>query len=205
MKDKAKVLLVSPYSAKRVGGIGTWTKIVLDYCGNSSDCEIITLNTSQGFPKRWSRINRFVYVFIGFLDSFFILIRLFWKMLLKCPSVVHYTSSAGNALYKDNIAIWIVKKLFHKKFVIHWHFGRIPAIFEEKKKEYYSFIKVCNSADISIVIDICSYNILRNNNIETVYIPNPIPIELQKEAGSLSDKDLKSSRKKGEVLFVFKT
>lgn len=202
MKDKLIILLVSPYSAKTVGGIGTWSKIVLDYSKEVDDCDVRFLNTVQGLPKRWAMNYRLAHIVIGLLDSFLILFRLFWRMLFLRPTVVHYTSSAGSALKKDLIAVWIVKKLFRKKFVVHWHFGRIPTIFAEKGKEYHLFVKVCNNCDISIPIDERSFKVLKDENITSVYIPNPIPVALQNEAEILSVSDVSANRKKGEVLFV---
>jgi len=197
-----RVLLVSPYSAKRVGGIGTWSKIILDYSKSCNDCDIRFLNTVQGLPKRWSMNNRIAHLLVGFLDSILIVIRLFFRMLVDRPDVVHYTSSAGSALRKDLIAIWIVKKVFHKRFVIHWHFGRIPAIFEEKGNEYRLFVKVCDRCDVSIPIDNSSYNVLRDENIKSVCIPNPIPVLLQREAESIHPTVLQNNRMEGVVLFV---
>lgn len=197
-----RVLLVSPYSAKKVGGIGTWSKIVLDYSKSCNDCDVRFLNTVQGLPKRWAMNYRIAHLIVGFLDSVLILIRLFFRMLVDCPDVVHYTSSAGSALRKDLIAIWIVKKVFHKHFVIHWHFGRIPAIFEEKGNEYRLFVKVCDRCDMSIPIDNSSYNVLRCENIKSVCVPNPIPVALQQEAEHLQPNVLQENRSEGVVLFV---
>lgn len=201
-KERIKVLLVSPYSDKRTGGIGTWSKIVLDYAQNHSPCTVVFLNTVQGLPKRWSMNYKLAYYAIGFFDSLLIIVRLFGLMLIKRPDVVHYTSSAGSALHKDLIAIFIVKNIFRKKFVIHWHFGRIPYIFEDKGKEFSLFVKVCGKVNCSITIDERSYQMLKQEGIKVVNIPNPIPVALQNEAQQLSLQDLHSKRKRGIVLFV---
>lgn len=201
-RSRIRVLLVSPYSSKTVGGIGTWSKIILDFSREQTEIDICFLNTVQGLPKRWSMKHRLTHYFVGFIDSLLIIVRLFWRMLISRPDVVHYTSSAASALYKDNLAIWIVKGVFHKRFVIHWHFGRIPAVFEEKGKEYNQFIKVCKNADISITIDARSQETLDNAGILSKYVPNPIPATLQREAEQLSLDNIIDARKKGEVLFV---
>ena len=202
MNRPIRILLVSPYSDKTVGGIGTWSKIVLDYSKGVDDCDVRFLNTVQGLPKRWSMNYRIAHLIVGIIDSLFIIVRLFFNMIILHPDVVHYTSSAGSALNKDIVAIWIVKNIFHKKFVIHWHFGRVPEIFGNKNKEYALFLKVSKRSDVSIAIDDRSYKVLHNNNIESVYIPNPIPITLQQEVESLDVKTLSSYRNSGEVLFV---
>ena len=100
-----RVLLVSPYSAKKVGGIGTWSKIVLDYSKSCNDCDVRFLNTVQGLPKRWAMNYRIAHLIVGFLDSVLILIRLLFRMLVDRPDVVHYTSSAGSALRTFNFNI----------------------------------------------------------------------------------------------------
>lgn len=202
MKDKLKVLLVSPYSPKRTGGIGTWTKIVLDFNEKEQDLDLLFLNTSTSLPKRKSMGNRVVHLLIGAIDSLRILLKLFWRMLIFHPDIVHYTSSAGSALRKDLIAIWIVKKVFGKKFVIHWHFGRIPMLFSERNDEYHNLVKVCNKADISIPIDERSYNAMIGEGLKAVNIPNPIPVALQNEASKLAVESLNTDRVSGEVLFV---
>lgn len=201
-KKAKKVLLVSPYSSKTVGGIGTWSRIVLDYANEHGDCEVIFLNTVQGLPKRWSLNNRLAHVTIGLLDSLLIIIRLTWRMMITMPEVVHYTSSAASALYKDRIALWVVKKLFKKKFIIHWHFGRIPAIFEEKGREYNLFRRVSANVDLSIVIDKRSYDVLSSEGLKATYIPNPIPTALQYEAERIELDEAAIARNEGEVLFV---
>ena len=201
-RKEPKVLLVSPYSSKTVGGIGTWSKIVLDYSQEQEDCKVSFLNTVQGLPKRWALNYKLAHILIGILDSVLIIIRLILRMFFTRPDVVHYTSSAASALYKDKIAIGIVKGLFKKKFVIHWHFGRIPIIFEEKGKEYELFVQVCQNADISITIDARSQETLERAGIKSVYVPNPIPVALQHKAEELSIGNEEKSRNKGEVLFV---
>ena len=202
MKNRIKVLLVSPYSSKKTGGIGTWSKIVLDYCKTDNSINLCFLNTVSNLPKRKALSNSFTHLIIGGIDSLKILFLLFWRLLFSQPDVVHYTSSAASALYKDILAIQLVKSIFHKKFVIHWHFGRIPLIFEEKGKEYSLFTKVCKKADLSITIDKRSYNTLIREGITAVEIPNPIPSALQVEAQSLNNELLHMERKRGEVLFV---
>lgn len=202
MENKIKVLLVSPYSAKRTGGIGTWSKTVIDYSKKVDGIELRFLNTATSLPKRQAMNNRVTHLIVGAIDSMRILFYLFWRMLTTCPDVVHYTSSAASALYKDFIAIWIVKKIFKKKFIIHWHFGRIPSIFKEKGKEYKLFVKICNKADISIALDERSYKALTQEEIKTVEIPNPIPNTIQYEAERLSIQDSQEDRNEGEVLFV---
>lgn len=202
MNNKMKVLLVSPFSTTQTGGIGTWSKTVLDYSKEKKDICLVFLNTATCLPKRQAMGSIITHYIIGGIDSIRILVALFWKMLICQPDVVHYTSSAASALYKDLVAIWIVKSLFRRKFIIHWHFGRIPQIFEEKGNEYKRFVTVCNNVDISISIDERSFNTLKHNGFNVINVPNPIPFTLQDEAKKLSDFDIHKNRIPGTILYV---
>lgn len=196
MKDKIKVLLVSPYSARKVGGIGTWSRSVIDAFTENDSISILYQNT-KSFLKfiPQSAISR---LFKGITDTITIITKFFFNCLLKRPDVVHYTSSASWALRKDLIAIRIAH-LFKIPFVIHWHFGRIPEIIEEKGAEYNKLKKVSKLVSQSIAIDKKSYDALVQDGIENAcYIPNALP-ENVLEA---SENRVGGLRKKGTVLFV---
>ena len=202
MEKKVKILLVSPYSKAKVGGIGTWTKLVLDYSKTNDDVELLFQNTVHSLPKRWSLNSSFAHVIIGSIDSLLILIQLFCNLCLKKPDIVHYTSSAASALYKDRIAVFITTKIFKKKFVIHWRFGRIPTIFMDKGKEFKNFMKVLKLVSLSIVLDSVSYNVIKSSGFKVELIPNPISKKIQNVAERLNVSNTQSMRAKGTVLFV---
>lgn len=200
MKDNRiiKVLLVSPFHEKSVGGIGTWTKLVLDYYENRKDVCLIFQNTVNGLPKRQSQKNRLYYLYIGIVDSLLIHHKLIRNMMRYKPDIVHYTSSAGNALYKDLLSAFIVRKLFKKKFVIHWRFGRIPQLFQDKNKEYKLLAKTVKRVDMSMVLDSDSLKCITGAGCPCVLIPNPMSSTIQKAAENNKVID----RNSGEVLFV---
>lgn len=203
LTNMKKVLLVSPYSAKDIGGIGTWTKIMLDYCKDRDDVQLCFQNTASRLPKSKSNKYLISHIVIGVLDSVSILMRLFCNMVRHKPDIVHYTSSAAFALNKDRIACFIVRQLFRKQFVIHWRFGRIPEIIESKSKECHGLIKVVKAASASIVIDKRSYFSLQKIGALNVFnLPNPISIALQNESESLNVVRLQQEREMGTVLFV---
>ena len=151
IKKTIKVLLVSPYSAKKVGGIGTWSKSVIDCFNENQIIKILFQNTAfflkHDAKQKQSRVRRLI---IGAIDTIVILTKLFFNCLFKRPSVIHYTSSASWALSKDRIAN-MISKLFKIPFIIHWHFGRIPDIILERGKEYSKLKKVIKSCTCSIV------------------------------------------------------
>ena len=199
MIKQIKVLLVSPYSAKKVGGIGTWSKSVLDTFEDNSEVYMMFQNTSfflkHNAKKQQTALSR---LFVGGIDTLLILTKLFFNCIFKRPDVVHYTSSASWALHKDLIAIKIAR-LFKVPFVIHWHFGRIPEIIEEKGGEYLRLKRVINLATASIVIDKRSYNALMQDGIdENYYIPNALPDNVLQAVGNTES----ANRLKGVVLFV---
>lgn len=196
---KIRVLLVSPYSAKKVGGIGTWSKSVVDGFAESDEIELLFQNTAfwlkHNAVKKQTALRRLI---IGGLDTISILVKLFLNCLYKRPDIINYTSSASWALHKDRIAIGIAKT-FGIPFVIHWHFGRIPAIIKENGKEFDSFKKVMGCATASIVIDKMSYDALSNAGFKNFYyVPNALPDNVF----NASKEEAPKQREEGSVLFV---
>lgn len=199
---KIKVLLVSPYSAKKVGGIGTWTKIVLDYCKNHDNVELLFINTANPLKSNIQR-NSLFRLLIGTEDTIVILVRLLWLLLFKRPDVVHYTSSASWALYKDELACLITRKIFRKGFVIHWRFGRIPEMAEMCTPEYVRLLKVVKQSSVSIVLDCNSLTVLKKAGCNNVLcVPNPLSDIIMRFSQSINSEELKKSRQVGEILFV---
>lgn len=203
MKDRIKVLLVSPYSKTGVGGIGTWTKLMLDYCEERDDIYLFFQNTASKFDKRSSLKNTFSHLYIGCLDSFSIIRKLVANMFKYKPDVVHYTSSAGLGLYKDIVVVYIVRYLFRKSIIIHWRFGRIPELGVQRNKEWTLLKIVVRKATASIVIDENSLNTLRKEGFTNVInIPNPISGQLEILSRNLNLEELHNQREKGTVLYV---
>ena len=199
-----KVLLVSPFSEKKVGGIGTWTRSVLDYCATDKDVEIFFLNTHFDL-KRIIKGNFYVLkrILIGSIDSLCILLKLFYSMVIYMPDVVHYTSSASFGLFKDQMAIFIIKVLFQKKMVIHWHFGRIPELFVRCDRECIRFKKVHNHCDASIVLDIQSKNVMIENGLDNIYVvPNAVTQSVSHIAEELDIDMIQNRRLFNNVLYV---
>lgn len=203
MRSKIKVLLVSPYSREHVGGIGTWTKIMLDFCKEREDIELVFQNTAAKLNKRAALKNVLFHIVIGSLDSLSIIFKLIRNMIRHKPDIVHYTSSAAFGLYKDSVVVFIVKKLFRKKIVIHWRFGRIPELCELKNKEWRLLSSVIKKTSASIVIDENSYKTLQNEGMRNVYLtPNPISPQLEALSRQIDDENHNAQRERGIVLFV---
>jgi len=196
---KNKVLLVSPYLKNTVGGIGTWTKNILDYNKKYGEFDIVFLNTAFGFKSNLVK-NTGQRLISGVLDSLLILILLFIKVIKYKPRAIHYTSSASYALIKDFFAICIAK-LFRIKFIIHWRCGRIPELFEKQNLEWKMLKIVIRAADVSIVLDNSTLKCLKNiGTKKIVLIPNPISEYLHEKAKSVSFEN--KSIKIGTLIFI---
>ena len=65
------------------------------------------------------------------------------------------------------------------KTVVHFHFGRIPELFQCKNREWRYLIKVLRLADQVVVMDEKSYGTLLENGYGNVfYVPNPLAPEV---------------------------
>lgn len=183
-------MLVAPYNKIKVGGIGTWTKNIMQY--NSSKFEVVLYNTAFSYKPNIVK-NKFHRLFIGILDSIIFVIILFIKLIQVFPSTVHYTSSGSMALFKDYFTLRIAL-LFKIKLIIHWHFGRIPELNNSNNFEWNLLVRVAKLADHNIVLDTNSAIALNHVGINEVsVIPNPISKELQKVAEEIYSKELTNS------------
>ncbi len=196
---KPRLLLVSPYSSSKSGGIGTWTKIVIDYTQKYCNCELCFLNTVFRFKSNLIN-NRYYRIAYGIIDSFFVLIKFIYKIIKFKPTVIHYTSSASYALFKDIFAVCIAK-LFRIKFIIHWRFGRIPSLFTKQNFEWFLLKKAISLADHSIVLDKNSYYTLAEQGFNCIsIIPNPISENISNRLQSYSPD--KKQFKFGSIVFI---
>lgn len=203
-KSKIKILLVSPYSLVSVGGIGTWTKSVLDYAQNDSECEIIFMNTAFKIKRRLKgnhpKLRR---LFFGSIDSMWHIIYMIYFLVKYSPDVVHSTSSASKGLMRDAVSALIVEKIFKKHFVIHWHFGRIPEMAQQKTKEYKMLCKVHRQSSASISLDRYSQEAMEKDGLKNVYtVPNALTQVITDYASSIDIQTVQQKRRSGEVLFV---
>lgn len=196
---KRKVLLVSPYANKKVGGIGTWTKNVLKYEFIRNNFDVDFLNTALNFKSNLV-INNITRIFLGIFDSISILCLLLVKIISYNPDTIHYTSSASYALIKDLLAV-VLAKGFRIRIIIHWRFGRIPELAKKKNAEWKLLVLITKLSDSSIVLDNHSLTVLNQNSIfNVVLIPNPISQELYRKSISISSNQ--KILKRGCFVFV---
>ena len=136
---KLKVLLCSPLGNNGVGGISRWTQHILGYC-NSINTEI-ELEHSYTYGKVvYGGTGLLLRIYYGINSYLPFLKKLSRKLNCKNYDVVHFASSASISLVKDIFSLYIVRKK-NVKSIIHFHFGRIPNLFEKKIGSINLYIK----------------------------------------------------------------
>ena len=194
-----KLLLVSPLPPP-VGGVASWTKNILEYYSkNKSSWEVIHQNTAIKY-KKITDLSYMSRLYSGIRDtkkSFFD-----YKKILDTfhPDVIHLTSSASLALFKD---ILLIKLARNRKIpvIVHFRFGRIPELANKKNWEWFFVCRVVKKSKTVIVIDEKSFNTLKSFGFKNIVnIPNPISIELEEKAKQQLLTNLKKC--KGKVVFI---
>lgn len=169
-----RVLLCSPLNVQ--GGITQWTRHVRDYYEANSlktiDLDFFAMDRSGYIPGKTPFIKRAIW---GIRDY----VGLAKDLLHKVKSnddynVIHLASSASISLVKDIYILKNLKKL-GVKTIIHFHFGRIPQLFEQQNWEWKMIVKVISLATSAVVIDKKSYDTLLNAGFTNVFLlPNPL-------------------------------
>ena len=169
-----RVLLAAPASGAS-GGICRWTKHIIAYYESLIEkpiqLEVFDLARSEFIPDDISIIPRLRLA----LKDYGSIFRRF-KSALKSNQydVVHITSSAGLGLIRDLLMLKMARKRGVKS-IVHFRFGRIPQLFEQKNWEYRFLAKVVKKADKVIVLDKGSYETLKKNGFDNIeLLPNPL-------------------------------
>lgn len=96
------------------------------------------------------------------------------KLRAKCNDVMHLTSSASLSLVKD-LYILAQAKRRGVRSVVHFHFGRIPELAQQRNWEWRLLTRVVTAADKVVVIDKMSYDtLLAEGFANIVLLPNPV-------------------------------
>lgn len=169
-----RILLAAPASGSS-GGICRWTKHIKTYYESLPDrpvcLEIYDLARSEFIPDDISIIPRLKLA----LKDYGSILKGFKSALGRNQyDVVHITSSAGLGLIRDLLMLKMARKKGVKN-IVHFRFGRIPQLFEQKNWEYRLLIKVVKRADKVIVLDKSSYESLQKNGCSNIeLLPNPL-------------------------------
>jgi glycosyltransferase involved in cell wall biosynthesis len=192
--NKTKVVFCAP-KIDVSGGISKWAKFVLDELKFDKQVELQHLEfTRSSFIAYESLINR---IFLGIKDYFFFLLKIIKQLIQFKYDIVYISSSGSLGLIRDFL-ILILCRFFNVKFIIHFHFGRIPELLEINNWEKKLLLLIIRLSTKTIVLDKNSYNILSElfKNIE--YLPNPLSKDVKEYASSSSLVE----RKPRTILFV---
>lgn len=193
-----KVLLAAPASGP-AGGICSWTKHIKSYYESLNDktlfLDFFDLARSGFIPDDISLLPRLRLAF----KDYCLIIKRYMKALRSSKyDVVHITSSAGLGLIRDLVMISYTHKQ-GSKVIVHFRFGRIPQLFKQKNWEYRLLSKVVQKADIIIVLDKSSYDVLkRNGYVNVELLANPLAPGVMQTISRIGNKE----REPGSLLFV---
>lgn len=191
-RNKIKVLLCSPYG-KKVGGIQRWTGHILNYYNKHET----NVELKQFYPNKggaYQNTSFLARLYLGIKSYLPFLADLQKELKTNQYDVVHFASSASLSLVRDIISLKIARRR-GVKTIVHFHFGRIPELYEKQNWEQKLLHCVINLTDKTVVIDQASYYILNKqgyNNIEL--LPNPLTpqvAEIIKINSNIEKKDRK--------------
>lgn len=195
-----KVLLCSPFQG-HIGGIVKWTKGIVDYYDQNVEKKSVKLEVYSLSRKRavYSNDNFFTRIFYGIKEYIPLLMNFKKKVVATNYDIVHISTSGSFGLVRDLFLLHFSKKS-NAKSVIHFHFGRIPIIFENNNWEKYLLKKVLKLANKVIVMDNVSFETLHNNEFKNVvYLPNPLNSTAEE---IIANNYNKIERKKRSIIFV---
>ena len=178
--NKLKVLLVSPYSDKLVGGIINWTKYIVNYQRQSETDIELTLLNNENATQIVGSASFFKRFFTG-MSNYLPIVRQFKEMIsLERYDVAHISTSASYGLIRDLLIVNAARR--NKiKTVAHMHLGRIPQILKSKGWESILFKKLASTVDCLAVMDRSSVEALRDCGYTNVqFVPNPLSADVQK-------------------------
>lgn len=200
-KRKIRVLFVSPLTSSVVGGIVKWTKNILDYYRQvklNSDVELLPCY-NDGIINELNGSRILGRVRNGIVNYLPLIRKVRHELDQSKVDVVHICSSASVGLIKDLVLMHLAKNN-GAKTVVHFHFGRMPVLFNKCNWEQRLIKKVISSADTVVVMDMASYNTLAKYGYKHVcYIPNPLSLDTRICIEKYKDR---IKRIAGKVVFV---
>lgn len=197
--NKYRVLLVSPLVSTVAGGIAKWTANIIDYYKtvHSKTIELIPCYNDK-MQNPLANESQFGRVIKGIHNYYPLIKGVQGELNRGDVDVVHICSSASFGLFKDLAIIKLAKKR-NIRSVIHFHFGRIPAIFERQNWERWVIEQVLHHVDKIVVMDMASYTILKKRGFNHVdYIPNPLSLDTQ----TFIERNKSIKRVPNKVVFV---
>ena len=173
-----KILLCTPYLESPdvvSSGIGTWARNIMAYnqkTGNGMD--IVPVSFDRHTHIEEYTVGGFRRYYSGIKEVGKCVINAIRNINTEKPDIVHVCTSGSIAFIKDIILTHVA----HKegiKCVVHFHFGRVPSIIEEKGFEYRLLKRLLGLVDKVVVIDARSFKALLDLGYKNIaYVPNPI-------------------------------
>lgn len=197
-----RVLLCSPHLQQPgiiIGGINVWANNILQYQDHiETDVKITPISFDR---KTYVSVdtNMFKRMCLGLKDYTKAVLDASAAMDVSHYDVVHVCTSASISLVKD-IALLKAAKKRGSKSVVHFHFGRIPQLFQKKNWEWWLLKKAIKLSSVAVVMDQKSLEVLRDYGYENVvYCPNPLSCST---INHIEKNKHKTKRQKGKLLFV---
>ena len=197
-----KVVLCTPFKGvghNNPGGIAIWARNVKAFYDKHTEdvnLEICPIDREHDFENEFS----FARIWYG--------VKEYWNNYKKVKifvkdnnyDVMHICTSASMSLLKDLLFLNVASK-YGIRSVVHFHFGRIPEIFEARNWEYKLICKVLKKATVVSVMSNSSYETLVKAGFKNVvYLPNPLSTTVCNAIEEASKKV--SCRNEGEILFA---
>ena len=193
-----KVLFVAPFDGV-VGGIRRWAEHIYDYYSFHGQNAGLKLEKFSIGRTRLLASNNFLRRIILALSDYVEILSRYRKTLKgRKYDIIHISSSASLSLLKD---LWMIR-LAHRsgaKAVVHFHFGRIPDLYQQQNWEWKLLKRVVAYSDAVVVMTEDSYRALLDAGFKNVYkVPNP----LSPAVADFVDIRCDAIREPGVVLFV---
>ena len=173
--EKCKVLLCSPLDLSSGSGISRWCHHIKNYYeshGSSTvDLSVFSMDRTVYIDESMNFVKR---AFLGLKDYSQIIRNICRDVSTHRYDVVHIASSASISLFKD---LLLLRRLSHYNVntILHFHFGRIPALFACNNWEWKLLCKVAKYCTKIVVIDQLSYETLLQAGFSNVMLlPNPL-------------------------------
>ena len=187
-----KVLLCSPYNINAQvvqGGIAIWAQNIVDYYETLTtdvQLEIVPYDRTTDAKAYKSLLKR---AWLGFMDYRKPVKETRRQMSHGQCDVLHLCTSASISLLKDILVLRMAKRK-GVKTAVHFHFGRIPELDQQRNWEWKLLQKVVKLADAAITMDMMSFNTLKKGGFTNVhYLPNPlarsIACQIEQESASV--------------------
>lgn len=182
-----KVLLVSPYSDKLVGGIINWTKYIVNYQREHRVDINLTLLNNENATQVFGATNLVKRLFAGIFNYLPILRQFKDKVCNEHFDVAHICTSGSWGLVRDILVVKAAKKK-DVRTVAHMHFGRIPQILCSGTWERWLLKRLVSQVDCVAVMDKSSLAALQESGYKNVrFVPNPLSTEVQQLIDGLGE------------------